>query len=181
MESDVTLPTANNSSFYNESKSNKQTEPFGKMPAWYVQLKAIKRLTRNELAVLVVLIVRQNNQNHICMPSRQTLSDYSGVCLSSISQATKNLEMSGLIKRWRKGNRVRYCILFEPPDWVKESGVYFDLKSDKLPKSSESYPRNKNTGKFISKISDFKTPSFPDVAKPIGSDAAKSLTSKVWL
>ena len=135
-----------------------EKEIFGKFPAWYVKNHVWKMLKPNDVFLLGVLVVRANNITHICSPTWETLSRESGVSFSSIGKAMTRLETLGLIKRWRNGNRVRYHINFQPPEWAVNTTDWTEAGSIS-PKNPESYSRNPSTGQFLPRNSKTKTPS----------------------
>lgn len=152
--------------------------PFGQLPAWYVKCGILARLKPSEVKVFNAIVVLSDNSSHRCMSTVKTLSRYSGVCASSISRASKGLEMENLIKTWRKGYRVYRQVLYEKPGWMTASGVTWVETNDKHPRNSETYARRTPLGEFARKTSDSHLPNNTENPNPKFSDAAKSLSLK---
>jgi len=102
--------------------------PFGMMPAWWVDLFQWKRLSRNEMAILGVLVTRQWGKTGISQLSLEELEKESRVHIKSISDVTERLSSMSIIKKYRRRGKMKYEVLFLPPIELVESGVNFDYK-----------------------------------------------------
>jgi len=158
-----------------KNNSDEPIEIYGKFPAWYVKYHVWAELTPTEAKLLAVLCVLAHNTTHICMPSWKTLSKLSGGCFSSVGKAMKGLEARGLIRRWRKGNRIRYHLEFHPPEWLVVTSKWV-VEEDKVPSDSESYSRDSGNGRFIPNNSDGDIPECSEASIPGESEAARSLS-----
>ncbi len=86
--------------------------------------------------------------------------------------------MEGLIKKWRKGFRVYYQVLYQPPQWITDRGISWLEKSDKRPKTSDTYTRDPGNGRFGPKKTDSEAPENSECLNPNFSEPAKSLSLK---
>lgn len=121
---------------------------FVQFPFWIFKSGYWSRLKGAEIKVLGVLARRADNRTHVCRPTRKTIAQEAGICESSIGNITAHLAVYGIIKKWRQGNRVHYCVLFCLPPWIAERPNW--TLPSKLPRKSASYLRDEQTGTFAS-------------------------------
>lgn len=124
---------------------------YGKFPAWIVELRVLRQLKPNQMAVLMTLVVLSGNTNRKTWVSRKTISEYSGVNEKSVSKATEDLEKLKIIKKWRQGYRPVYCIEIFPGPYIEGPGSEPESNEKKGSKRRESYTKDSKTGRFLSK------------------------------
>jgi hypothetical protein len=152
---------------------------FAQFPAWIFRCGLWARLTYSQSKVLAALCYFADNKTHICRPSRRSISTRGGVCASSIGIATNQLRDLGAIKKWRRGNRVHYQVLFSPPDWIAERGDDWKYP-DKPPKGSAPYRRNGSSGRFEAEdfgVEDAET--IAEITADDFGDGSKSLEQRI--
>jgi len=105
-----------------ETKGSKnKTPPFGQLPKWILKHNVLHSLTRNDLAVLYVLVIRADNTSALLMIKNEKIALLGSVHKRLVSKSLKNLQWHDIISIKRKGNRNQIKINREPSQFIKET------------------------------------------------------------
>jgi hypothetical protein len=149
------------------SQGRSQYDHFSKIPHWVIESGIWAVLTPKAKAVYLTLWRFADFKGHIAFPTVPRLSELSGVSRGKISQATRELELRGLIQKKRAARRFNYRNVYRmvttPPPRID----IYPQKTDKCRRSS----RGKD-GRFISSPSsmDNQHPSNADTQRPSNAD-----------
>jgi len=131
-------------------KKETKNKNFSMCPHWLVESDLWAELKVSVRAVLIVLQRYGDYTTGIGRPSVSTIAKKAGIHKGSVSSATKLLDKLGIIKKWHHQGRCYYQV-YPTRDKIPEKAVAYLKETDKLPKHTVTYQRDKETGKFISK------------------------------
>lgn len=95
-----------------------------------MQLLLDSRLAPRHLQIMTVLILHANRETGVCAISRETIMDFTGYNISTISKATKDLSKFGWLDKSRQWSAANIYRVILP---VFDSRILREIKSRRIP------------------------------------------------
>jgi len=134
-------------------KKPKPLFTFGQIPDWIVKNGVLRQMSKNDVKLLVYLCCVRYRVTGNSSRTRKTISNCTGIPLRQVSVHSGRLEMMGVIKKWRRGNRTVYNVRLKAPDNLNNSEpeqMIYDRKiRTHIPRDEEGMFINKKIDRKI--------------------------------